>query len=250
MQWLYTGTPGSGKSLHAAAEIYKRICRGKNVIANFDINITAIPSKKRKGLFVFIDNSDMSPQLLIDLAYSYHKRNVNGNMVEGQTMLIFDECQVMFGCRDWQASGRDVWTEFFRQHRKYGYNIILITQFDKLIDKHIRVLTEYEVIHRKASNYKTLGFFLGLLFGGKLFVAVEKYYCINEKNDAEWFVMRRKYARLYDSYKVFGAPADVGVQGPRLAPAREERKTPAKPIVSRTRSDYIANPDLIHSKIS
>jgi len=247
MIWLYTGTPGSGKSLHCAAEIYKRICRGKNVISNFDINRTAIPQKKQKGLFVYIDNSDMSPQLLIDLAYSYHKRNTNGNIIEGQTMLVFDECQVIFGNREWQASGRGEWNEFFRQHRKYGYNVILITQFDRLIDKQLRALIEYEVVHRKASNYKTLGFLLGLAFGGKLFVAIERYYCIKEKNDSEWFVMRRKYARLYDSYRVFGAPAAVGLGVPQPKALQTEKTTVKKKI--RT-NDYIDNPELLRSKIS
>lgn len=247
MIWLYDGTPGSGKSLHAAADIYKRICRGKNVIANFDINMTAIPRKKRNGLFVYIDNCDSTPQLLIDLAYSYHKRNTNGNIIEGQTMLVFDECQVMFSNREWQASGRGNWNEFFRQHRKYGYNVILITQSDKLIDKQLRALIEYEVVHRKASNYKTLGFLLGLAFGGRLFVAVERFYCIKEKNDAEWFVMRRKYARLYDSYRTFGAPEVLGSGAPAPQAVRSERTTVKKEV--RT-TDYIDNPDLIKCKIS
>lgn len=247
MIWLYTGTPGSGKSLHCAAEIYKRICRGKNVVSNFDINMTAIPLKKRKGLYVFLDNSDMSPQLLVDLAYSYHKRNTNGNIIEGQTMLVFDECQIIFGNREWQAKDRGEWNEFFRQHRKYGYNVILITQFDRLIDKQLRALIEFEVVHRKASNYKTLGFMLGLLFGGRLFVAIERYYCIKEKNDAEWFVMRRKYARLYDSYRTFGAPVVSGLGAPAPKAAQRERTTVKKEICT---TDYINNPELIKSKIS
>lgn len=35
---MYTGTPGSGKSLHCAKEIYQSISWGHDVIANFDIN--------------------------------------------------------------------------------------------------------------------------------------------------------------------------------------------------------------------
>ena len=44
---LYTGTPGSGKSLHCAKEIYNRLSRGKGVIANFDINLTIFKKKKK-----------------------------------------------------------------------------------------------------------------------------------------------------------------------------------------------------------
>ena len=53
MIYLYTGTPGSGKSYHVAKEIYFYLYHGRNIIANFDINYDSIPSRKRrpKGYF-------------------------------------------------------------------------------------------------------------------------------------------------------------------------------------------------------
>ncbi|MEG1709928.1 MAG: zonular occludens toxin domain-containing protein, partial [Acinetobacter sp.] len=210
---LYTGTPGSGKSLHCAKEIYTRICRGKNVIANFDIN-QSIFKGKRRGTFTYYDNSELSPDLLMKYAVTKHKRNTNGHISEGQTLLVIDECQILFNSRDWQAKDRMGWATFFTQHRKYGFNIILITQFDRLIDRQIRSLVEYQVIHRKASNFKTIGFFLGLLFKGNIFVAVTQWYGVKERVNSEFFVMRPKYARLYDSYKIFGAQSAGGVGGP------------------------------------
>ncbi len=45
MIYLYTGTPGSGKSYHVAKEIYFYLYHGRNVIANFDINYYSIPSR-------------------------------------------------------------------------------------------------------------------------------------------------------------------------------------------------------------
>lgn len=213
---LYTGTPGSGKSLHCAEEIYKKLTRRKNVIANFDINMTVFAKKKKVGLFLYLDNSDINPELLMDLALSYHSRNTSGNIIEGQTLLVLDECQILFNCREWQAQDRIKWATFFTQHRKYGYNIILITQFDRLIDRQIRSVVEYQVIHRKISNFKTIGFFLGLAFRGNIFVAVTQWYGVKEKIDSHMFVLRPKYARLYDSYRIFGsttAPAGAGVPG-------------------------------------
>ena len=35
---FYSGRPGNGKSLHMAMEIYHAMKKGKNVIANFEIN--------------------------------------------------------------------------------------------------------------------------------------------------------------------------------------------------------------------
>ena len=212
---LYTGTPGSGKSLHCAKEIYTRIRRGKNVIANFDINMSVFKKRKKLGRFIHVDNSDLNPQGLIDFALAHHRRNTNGRIIEGQTLVIIDECQILFNSRDWQAKDRMKWATFFTQHRKYGFNIILITQFDRLIDRQIRSLVEYQVIHRKASNYKTIGFFIGLLFGGNFFVAVTQWYGVREKMGSEFFVLRQKYAHLYDSYKIFGGQTEPGT-----APAR------------------------------
>ena len=46
MIYMYTGTPGSGKSYHVAKEIYWNLRHGRNVIANFDINYDAVPGIK------------------------------------------------------------------------------------------------------------------------------------------------------------------------------------------------------------
>lgn len=261
---LYTGTPGSGKSLHCAKEIYGKIVRKKNVIANFDINTSVFHKKKKKGLFVYLDNSDMNPELLMDLALSYHKRNVNGHIVEHQSLLVIDECAIMFNSRDWQAPDRMKWAIFFQQHRKYGYDIILITQFDRLIDRQIRSVVEYEVIHRKVSNFQAIGFLLGLFFKGNIFVAVTKWYQVNERMSSEFFVLLPKYAQLYDSYKIFGAQPAAGIQGVPAKPARhksvrtenKEKKrnhdskpdsiNPNEPI----KIDYMNNPSLSSCKFS
>ncbi len=216
---LYTGTPGSGKSLHCASEIYFRVKRGKNCIANFDINMGVFRKKKKAGLFVYVDNSDLNPDLLMDLALSYHKRNTNGHIVEAQTTLIIDECQILFNSRDWQAADRMKWAVFFTQHRKYGYNIILITQFDRLIDRQIRSVVEYEVVHRKASNFQFFGMLLGLFFKGNVFVAVTRWYGVKERMGSEFFVLMPRYAHMYDSYKIFGAQPEPGFQGDPAKPA-------------------------------
>ena len=213
---LYTGTPGSGKSLHCAREIYSRLNRGQNVIANFDINLSVFKSKRRRrlGNFVYVDNSELSPDLLMEYAVTYHKRNTNGHITEGQTLLVIDEAQILFNSRDWRAHERMAWATFFSQHRKYGYTVILITQFDRLLDRQIRCLVEYQVIHRKISNFQFIGMLLGLLFGGNIFIAITTWYGVNEKVGSEIFVLRQKYSALYDSYKIFNPQTGGGSRGP------------------------------------
>ena len=166
MIYLYTGTPGSGKSYHVAKDIYFYLHYGSNVIANFGIDYERIPSrrKKPKGYFFYRDNVEITPEWLMDFGLLCHSRDGKGRIREGQTWLILDECQLMFNCRSWNDRQRQRWNTFFTQHRKFGYQVILITQFDRLIDRQIRSLVEFEVKHRKINNFGTGGFFCESVF--------------------------------------------------------------------------------------
>ncbi|MCX4357913.1 MAG: hypothetical protein OSJ43_17135, partial [Oscillospiraceae bacterium] len=65
MIYLYTGTPGSGKSYHAAEVIDRALRRNIPVIANFEINRN---EKKHKGEYVMIDTLDMTPDYFMRYA--------------------------------------------------------------------------------------------------------------------------------------------------------------------------------------
>lgn len=191
---FFSGTPGSGKSLHTAMVIYNNLFKKKNnVICNFDINQDIYNSKKKKGKFEYITNLELDVEYLKNFALENHK-----TQKEGQTLLIIDECQLLFNSRNWQQNGRMEWIEFFTQHRKYYYDIILISQFDRLIDRQIRSLIEYETVHRKVNNFK-IGDYLPVT----LFVYVTKWYSQKAKISSKFFIYQKKYSKLYDSYKTF-----------------------------------------------
>lgn len=208
MIYLYSGTPGSGKSLHTASVIYYSLKMGRPVIANFPFNFDAI--KKRKAQFIERDNVNLTPSFLIEYAHHFfHGRQIK----EGHILLVIDECQLMFNAREWNASGRADWLSFFTQHRKYGYDIILIAQFDRMIDRQIRSLIEYEQIHRKVSNYGLKGRILSIIMGGNTFVSVKVWYPMKEKVGQEFFHARKKFYSLYDTFGMFGTVADGGTGG-------------------------------------
>lgn len=194
MIYLYTGTPGSGKSLHVAKDMYFRFSRNKykNVIANFPINSNLVKNLKNgKANFVYKDNSDLTVNFLVDYSLKNHKKGV-----ENQCLVVIDECQVIWNAREWQSQkNRLEWIKFFTQHRKLGYNFILISQNDRMIDRQIRALVEYEVKHRKVNNFK-----IGKLFPFPLFAAISYWYGVNEKLSTEFFVYRKKWSEFYDSY--------------------------------------------------
>jgi len=205
MIWLYTGTPGSGKSIHAAKDIYWKLRKHDWVIANFDINSDYFVKGNKniqKGIFIERPNWKINAQWLIDFSRSYFKKDKRGRTIEGQALLVIDECQRLFDSRDWQAQGRREWIKFFTQHRKLGYNIILITQHDRFIDRQIRGLVEYEVLHRKLNNFKFIGKVVGRLMGGSAFIAITTWYGAREKISSEVFA-GKKYYEFYDSYKMF-----------------------------------------------
>lgn len=219
---LYSGTPGSGKSLHLAKDIRDRAILGKPTIGNFRCNL----SKFKKADYTFLPNSQLTPQYLIDYSKRYFE---NHRFREGAILLCIDECQLLFNAREWQQTGRAQWLSFFTQHRHFGYNIVLIAQFDRMIDRQIRSLIEYEYIHRKASNFGIGGTIFSICSGGKLFVSVHMWYPLKTKIGAEFFHARKKYWSIYDSYEIFGTDGEGEGQGvPCPDPAVPEAGTDLK----------------------
>lgn len=205
MIWLYTGTPGSGKSYHVCCDVIQKLKRGGNVIANFPVNENVI--KRCKGSSLYVDNNDLTPAYLIDHAMKNHKFGK-----EAQTLVVIDECQIMFNAREFGRKDRRDWVTFFSQHRKLGYNVILITQSDKMLDKQIRALCETEIKHRKMSNYGIAGMLVSLFLGGTVFIAIEYWYGGNKLKLGQQFIKyKKRNAAVYDSYRMF---ADVGEAAP------------------------------------
>lgn len=213
--YLYSGTPGSGKSLHAARDVrdalkYKKI----PVIANYEFNVSELG-----GEFQYVPNADLTPDVLKRRACGWWESH---SFKEDSILLVIDECQLLFNSRDWNRSDRMGWLEFFSQHRKYGYKVIFIAQFDRMIDRQIRALLEYDVQHRKVSNYGKLGWFVHLMALGELFYCCTYYYPLGQKVGGEWLRYSRKLGALYDSYKTFeghgGAVGGEGALGGSLPP--------------------------------
>lgn len=188
---IYTGTPGSGKSLHSIRLVCAYLKEGKNVISNFPIKIDQV--KKCHGKYYFLSNDDITTQYLLQFCKTQHKPEV-----ENQTLLIIDEASVKFNSRSFNAKDRLGFCSFFAQHRKYGFNVVLVCQNMRQIDRQIRDLIELEVKHRKLNTYS---FWRILPF--PLFVAIERNVSVNEKNEHEFFFYSKYYGGLYDTFFEF-----------------------------------------------
>lgn len=200
---VYTGTPGSGKSLHCAQRMVNWITKYKApVIGNFLFKANCIKNRGW-GSYLYCPNEYLEPDFLIDFCEKYKKKRRMERLPEDHILLVIDECQLIFNSREWNKPKRREWMSFFTQHRKFGYHVILVCQNIIMIDKQIRENVEYEVIHRKVANTGKIGRVASLASGGGLHVCVRIYKPLNLKESSEFFKANKKLYSLYDSYTRF-----------------------------------------------
>lgn len=193
---LYSGTPGSGKSLDVARQIMTKVKFGQKFIGNMLINRDMLGDHAQN--YIYVDTYSLNPNELIEYARKYHVPRK-----ESQCILVIDECQQIFNSREWNRPEMKAWNSFFQVHRHFGFDVYLITQYDRLIDRQVRALIEYERMHRKISNLGIKGAIMSFLCGGKLFVCVEQHYSMRLQTGSYFYRYRQKYADFYDSYSAF-----------------------------------------------
>jgi zona occludens toxin len=218
---VFTGTPGSFKSYHVAKLIWERIRTFKQaVIYNYPINVENLTEKtwsywlrkifrkmkprykKNVGRLEIWPNHEMTVSRLEQYAIKNH---VEGK--EGQTLVIIDECGIKFNTKTADRRDRLRWIEFFSRHRHYGFNFILVTQDDRMIDRQIRSLCEYNCVHRALSNYGTLGWILTLIFG-KSSLSLERWYGGRMITGREFFFLNKRIASIYNTFQMFKEKAE------------------------------------------
>lgn len=195
---LYSGTPGSYKSYHATADIIQWLGRGKNVISNFPVN----PHKyykpnKKLGTFIFKPNSDLNVNFLLNFAKLNHK-----NSIKAQTLVVIDEASILFNSRQFDRKDRMEWVNFFANHRHFNYEFILIAQQDRMLDRQIRGLLEYDYKHRALKNWN-LAMALISSFCHGIFHVVEYWYPCKIKTSTQLKRFNTKIASCYDTMALF-----------------------------------------------
>lgn len=197
---LYTGTPGSGKSLHLADIISCRTRAGRPVVGNVPLNVDALGRGAEH--YTYLPGDALTPDALVGLS-----RDLLGDRPtrEGDIMLVIDECQLLFNSRTWSDKSRPAWTSYMQQHRKLGYDVYLVAQHADMLDKQMRSLVEYEVMHRKLNQVGWVGKLASALcFGRPVVCAVTVWAPMRQRLSAEWLVGRQRLYGLYDTYELFG----------------------------------------------
>lgn len=203
---LYSGTPGSGKSLHCAQVIRNHLKFYSDVIGTFHINKDCL-FKKSNYEYTYINIYSLSPAFLV--AYAKNHKLKKG--VEGSFLLIIDEAQRLFNSRTWNNKDRNDWITFFAEHRHLGYDIILVSQNDRMLDRQIRALIEYEYVHRKVTQFGLKGKILAVFVG--TFAYVKNWYPLKEKIDSAFFRADKRLFNFYNTFEDFSSVEELGDMG-------------------------------------
>lgn len=159
MIYVYTGTLGSGKSYHAMREgiaLVNTLIERRIVVANFPIN-----AKNRREKENWFYREELKVDEIIRLSF---ENKIYGR--EGAALLIIDEAPLYFNARSWMKDqDRKEWLKFFSLSRRFGYDIIMISQDLRMIDRQIRAMAEYEIRHIKFNAYSWLKWIPLTLFG-------------------------------------------------------------------------------------
>jgi hypothetical protein len=218
------GTPGSGKSASAVARAIVHLRKGGLVAANFSLVDGWADTIARKDIrSLFSDNFRFKKaSALWERFYRVNSlaaiRELNpreqavgayrdkGKYQEGQGLLILDEAQLVFNSRKWDKNFE--WIEFFTQHRKLGWHVLLIAHHIEMIDSQIRPLAEYESRFRNMQKLKVP--LIGMPMSPvPLFLVIRRYAGLGAGAsviaDRQLYPLPLWAARLYDSLLVFNA---------------------------------------------
>lgn len=212
MIWLYTGVPGSSKSLSVMRDVlWKLRSGGRVVIVNMIVQMDGIEKalgKKRENIknLILLNKEEFTPQWCMDYAIDNHVPDK-----ENQTLLIVDEAQDMFSPKvmtlkeqeGWKYYRVD-WHDFWSKHRHFGYNAILVVHVDKWIDAQFRQLIQHETVHKILSEMGVPGFLAGLFAPkGKLFMLIEKDYQSGMVLGKKFRIYQKKLGAMYKSNSRF-----------------------------------------------
>lgn len=207
---LRTGPPGAGKSFCAVDEVVRALREGKVVAGNVRLRsgwartmklrswvLWLRPLRRRRfeedveARYHFTENLDELASLRVCFCGYPERVKEDPDAIcscrEGRAVMVLDEAHNWMNARSWSAQDRKEIVRFFSQHRKLGWDVILIAQHGDMIDKQVRNLVEYNVFLRNLKKARLFGI---PFFPVNLFLSV---WCWHSANRV---VIKRQLRRL------------------------------------------------------
>jgi len=260
---LVQGSPGSGKSAVALCMGIDHLLSGGILATNFDLIPGWSDRLAEQNIYCKLGLKDQKkyskslwercfkvgkPDTLYKLSneMDYYIKNPKIKKTrEGRALLILDEAQLYFNSRNWQNNFGFI--EFFTQHRKLGWNIILVAHYKEMIDKQVLPLVEIESRFRNLKNVRIP--LLPIPLSPINTFLIVKFYAgfgpgVGMVHSRSLQFLNLSIANLYDSCEVFAfdfLPDKVTKHGydPELAtlnytqPRRPPFPTPSRPFFLR-----------------
>lgn len=215
MMVTVTGVPGSGKTLYTTTKITEAILAGKSVATNVVLTddwaeriakttiLRLQPRRRRRRCaewrrrLVYVNDVDALARVRLST------EGIKRGKLEGRGVAVLDEAGEWLDARAWaeDPESRKRTNRFFRQHRKLGWDVYLISQEAEMIDKQVRTLAEYEVRLRNLRHVKLLGV---PVLPFNLFVALWAWHGVRSQRPAkkEFFRVKRRTAGMYDTHQI------------------------------------------------
>lgn len=214
--YIVTGKLGSGKTLLACSKIQEYLQQRRKVVTNIDVDLTQLCSSK----------NDYSRVIRIpDLPTREHMESIGlgcDHYDESNFGGIFlDEAGVWLNSRDWNGKGRTELLEFFLYLRKRRWDLFLIVQNIKLVDKQVRDAVAEHVVYLTRwdrvkipfvtpfLNFITLGRFNKL---PKVHHACVKYGATHNAMTADnWYFIGSQYYGAYNTTQEYDRNYQSGI---------------------------------------
>jgi len=215
---LLQGTPGSGKSSVMVTDMAEHLLSGGWIATNFSLvpNWLDILCNYSLKYRYFMDEGQRqlyrdslsrrawqvgTPDTVETLGKVM--RSSVPRVREGMGKLFLDEAQFLFNSRNWQQNSGFI--EFFTQHRKLGWDVVLIAHTKDMIDKQIRGLIELETRIRNLQKIKLFG--MVPCAWKPTFLCITRYAGVaagaGEIFSKRLYPLHRTFSQLYDTMEVF-----------------------------------------------
>lgn len=142
---LLTGKRGEGKSLSSVAIMKRYLEKGRTVATNLDLNLDSfLPSWNKTPVYRLPDypaSTDLQLLPLGNPALYWEGSQIKmgkGFDEDKNGLLVLDEVAGFMNSRDWRDKDRLDLIRWLSQSRKYGWDLLLIAQHEKMVDSQIR----------------------------------------------------------------------------------------------------------------
>lgn len=161
---LVTGPLGTGKSFYAVRKVVSALESGKVVVTNFRMTEGwtdrvvdrhpirwVIPGRRRR-----LKKRWRRSVMTVPDVETLTRIRLAGEG-EGRGVVVLDEAHRFMNARTWKDEDRLEILEWFSLSRKLGWDVYLLTQDEKNIDRQVRDLFEYHIRLRNLRKMKVAG---------------------------------------------------------------------------------------------